>query len=202
MRVSQSVFDDARRKIAEKKAKREEKRATLPWGKVVGPMPSARVWPSSVSAKVYTNVADVQRDFGTKPKKKSPSLWKWWAAKLDALWSVYIKRRDVKSYGNVCRVMKSANCTGTAQVAYHIAPKSLGYAARWNPDNGVAACSACNDGERKNRALYRLHHEIIFGKVLVDNMHALTKTIGKYDVPMLKAMCADFVEKIKGLQKI
>ena len=130
-------------------------------------------------------------------KKSSGSLWKYWAARCDGLWSEVIKARDRKLYGNICRIGKAKNCTGIGKVAYHIAPKMMGKAVRWLVSNGVLACSACNDGERKNRALYRRHHEELFGKAFVDSLHEKKHDIEKYDVPGLQELAGNLMKMLK-----
>lgn len=99
---------------------------------------------------------------------------------LDDLWATFIKLRDRLRYGDVCRVRKARMCSGRGEVAYHLVPKQRGDAVRWDLENGVLACSACNGGESANRDLYADYHVELFGKELIDGLKARSRTLVKF----------------------
>jgi hypothetical protein len=146
----------------DRKTKREEKRATLPWS-------------------------------GKEKRPRSGSMYKWWAARLDSLWGRVVRARDKFFYGNVCRIRKAKNCTGKAEVGYHLVSKARGHAIRWNLDAGVAACARCNDGERLNRVLYDEYHQELFGADFITTLKVLARQTLKVDPSIMKDMAAEFL---------
>lgn len=129
--------------------------------------------------------------------KLSGSLWKWWAARCDALWGKAVRARDRKLFGDVCRIRKAKGCTGQNECGYHLVSKARGHAIRWKLMAGVAACNPCNDGERLNRVLYAEYHDELFGKDFMAALKAISHTTEKYDVPGLKQLAAD-LQKVIG----
>lgn len=129
-----------------------------------------------------------------RPKpKKTPSMAKWWDARLDALWGKAVRSRDRKKFGDVCRIHKARNCTGRNECGYHVISKARGHAIRWKMAAGVAACNPCNDGERWNRVLYDEHHIKIFGKEVIDNLKATSHQTLKLDIPQKKELAAELI---------
>lgn len=87
---------------------------------------------------------------------------------MDGVWSLIVRRRHIalspESSKKLCRICGKR----PIEVGYHIVPKQMGYGVRWLIENGCAACSPCNWGEHKNRALYRKKHIRIFGRERVE----------------------------------
>ena len=129
--------------------------------------------------------------------KLSGSLWKWWAARCDALWGKAVRARDRKLFGDVCRIRKARGCTGRNECGYHLVSKARGHAIRWKLMAGVAACAPCNDGERLNRSLYAEYHDELFGRDFMDALRAISHLTEKFDVPGLKALAVEFQRVIE-----
>ena len=91
--VSASEFKRIRAIAAGRKAKRDEKRETLPWG-------------------IRAAAAPVV-------KRKAKTRRQLLRERLDALWSFYIKLRDRIAYKGLCRICG----TRAIAVAYHIVPR-------------------------------------------------------------------------------
>jgi hypothetical protein len=162
--VPRSEFKAIRALAAGRKAKREEKRESLPWANSIKPKPSG-------------------------------SLWKWWAYRCDSLWGKAIRARDMRLYGNICRIKKAKGCTGRNECGYHLISKARGHAIRWHLAAGVAACAPCNDGERLNRSLYAEYHDELFGHDFMNALREISHTMKKYDVPGLKQL-AEELQKV------
>jgi hypothetical protein len=105
--------------------------------------------------------------------------------------------------GKQCAIKKAQNCAGIGQVAYHLVPQSRGDATRFLRENVVWACAACNNGERWNRTLYRIHHVEIFGRKRIENLELLS--VGPsphYTMANLKQMLKDVREEIAAKGRI
>lgn len=158
----------------------------------------SRVDFNAIRAKAAARKAKATEKRATLPwakrvrKAASGSLWKWWAARCDALWGQAVRARDRRLYGDVCRIRKAAHCTGRNECGYHLVSKARGHAIRWKLSAGVAACGPCNDGERLNRVLYAEYHDELFGRDFMDSLKVLARTTLKCDVPALKDLAATF----------
>lgn len=117
--------------------------------------------------------------------------------KLDGLWSMYIKKRDMYRLGHMCRICGKAG----GAIAYHIVPKQRGDAVRWLKENGVLACTGCNYGEVMRRADYRDKHVALFGRELVEGIEEKARRGAKFSRADLVAMAEDLRRCIEGLRK-
>ncbi len=150
VRVPKAEFDRIRKLARDRKAKREEKRKTLPWAEKGGGE-SAPKAPKKRRKKSLVEVA-----------------WD----RNDALWSEAIRRRDTRLYGARCRICGQTAASGSIMVGYHLVPKKRGAVVRWLLENGVQGCSRCNYGERMNPSKYRDKHVALVGKAMVEALEA------------------------------
>jgi hypothetical protein len=119
--------------------------------------------------------------------KRSGSLWKWWRDRCDALWARAVRARDMKRYGDVCRIRKAKGCTVRNECGYHLIERNR-LATRWDLEAGVAACGPCNLGEMRNRHLYAEHHKKIFGADFMADLAQKSLGIFKPSIPDFKEL--------------
>ncbi len=170
IRVSPAEMARIRAKVAERKAKKEEKRKDLPWGKR-----QAAAEPEVPRNRRKKTERQVMRD------------------RLDAIWSEAVRLRDRKLYGPLCRICHKDPAT----VGYHIVPKKRGDAIRWLLENGIGGCAPCNGGERWNPGLYRDKHISLLGKDLVERLEAKAREHADFSMDDLKRIYSEikaFVE--------
>lgn len=173
--VPRKTFEEVQRKLraaAERKAKRQEKRATLPWGQ-------------------RAPVMLVEPFFAPKPKRESrKSAFKRLWAQLDALWSLAVRTRDAKKTGGLCVICGRR----PIQVGYHIVPRGDA-ATHFDLENGCGACSACNWAELRMRqqspAKIRAKHVAIFGEQKIAALEAKSRQVVKHDTVALQAILAE-----------
>ncbi len=171
---------------ADRKAKREEKRKTLPWAEppeeiLHGPWTKGRV----LTHGTFKGYLVVKR-----PAKTRRKLLR---GKLDDLWAFFIKLRDRIQFGR-CRICN----VRPIEVAYHIIPRGDD-ATRWDEENGCGACHQCNRGEQMNRSRYRAKHVTIFGSQLVEKLEAKARVRAGFTLTDLENMVASFTAKIAAL---
>lgn len=176
VRVSREEFARIKAMAAARKAKREEKRKTMPWGEASeGHRP-----PTDAEKKAHLDSLKPRRP----RRKKSPIELQ--EAKNDALWSLAIRRRDREAYGPLCRICHRTE----ADCGYHLVPKKRGRAIRWLLENGVAGCSPCNFGERNHPGLYREKHVSLVGKEVIETIEARARKAVKLTLEDLRAVGA------------
>jgi hypothetical protein len=169
-RVSGAEIDRLRKLAADRKAKREEKRKAMPWGrgKEVPPAPPAPAKPR-------------------KRRKKSPIEVAW--DRNDALWSMAVRLRDTRLYGKRCRICgQTPESNGASLVGYHLVPKKRGASVRWLLENGVQGCSRCNYGERMNVSKYREKHVALVGVAMMEALEARAHTRADFGLEELLAI--------------
>lgn len=96
-------------------------------------------------------------------RPKLPSI----KALADRLWdllTIYVRRRD----GPMCRICGR----NPGYALFHLIPQNEGNAVRYDPDNVVWGCSACNCGEVNYRARYARKFEQMFGRDYMDILWA------------------------------
>lgn len=154
VRVPKGEFDRIRKLASVRKAKREEKRKSLPWGAV-----------PPLTAMLNAALKKTRR-------KKSPIEIAW--DRNDQLWSEAVRIRDTRLYGPRCRICgQTAGSKGMRSlVGYHLVPKKRGAAIRWLLENGVQGCSHCNYGERMNPSKYRDKHIALVGLPMMEALEA------------------------------
>lgn len=129
-------------------------------------------------------------------KKALGSLRERLCAQLDNAWAYFIKKRALHRTGGYCEVCLRR----PIQVAYHIVPRG-DEATRWDLENGVGACSACNFGELKMRrrspgSIYRRHVKL-FGAERIERLVALARLPSNFGVVELEAMLNEIKRRIK-----
>lgn len=148
--VSRAEFDRILRQAAGRKAKRDAKRPSLPWGQRP---------PADRTAKA--------KSIGTyRPDRQSIK---------DNIVTL-LGHLDRELHGVLCRIHGGHQ----GELAYHIVPQQRGDAARFVPENVVWACGQANYGEKWNRSAYRDIHVKIFGRELVERLEAVARTAKKY----------------------
>lgn len=131
--------------------------------------------------------AAFQAKMAGKPRKVSR---KGLAAKLDDVFSLFIRARDIRANDGKCRICS----VRPIECAYHIVPKMYGKVFRWLEADVVGACHGCNGGERNWRLLYREKHIAIFGQEFYDALWSRRKEAVKYSSADLQAMIKKFQE--------
>ena len=132
--------------------------------------------------------------FGFGPSRKSPRQLLIKA--LDDLFSFFIRLRDKKYSGNICRICGKR----PIEVCYHILPKvSTGHVLRWDPDNAVGSCSPCNGAEYWHRLKYADKHIELFGRKFYNALKARARKKVKYSMADLREIKLEIQRKIEGL---
>lgn len=112
-------------------------------------------------------------------------------ARLDALWSLVVRKRDARATGGLCRICG----TRKIECAYHIHPRGAD-ATRWDLENGVGACFACNYGEQQNRLAYREKHVVLFGRGKVEYLEAAARKISPFSMADLQEIYDRLAQEI------
>lgn len=124
-----------------------------------------------------------------RPKSKSMSKLK---KELWAEVAAYVKERDRKVRGDVCRICGKR----PIECAYHIIPSHEGAATRYDEENIAGACNACNASEKWNRASYVFLHKKIFGAEMVDRLYEKSRQI----VQFKRCDIIEMTERFRGMR--
>lgn len=168
-----SIIRAQREKAAIRKAKREEKRATLPWGR-----PQAQV----------------------QKKRGRPSEHARLEKVLDDLWSYFIKLRDKLLFGGLCRICGSQPIQVAYHIISrgHGAIR----VDLENGCGACCGCNWWELKTRQQRpAQVRERHIKIFGLELIERLEAKKNQSGKMSVGDLREKIEWFKNQIKELIK-
>lgn len=158
-------YQKAIKRAAERKAKRDAKRITLPWGQR-----------TELNAKGKNNVDRPKITHKRKPK--SISLRRQAFNRLVKTCKAYVLlRAEYRSSGN-CEVKIVCGGCGAIEVWYHIFPQSKGNGTKYDERGIVGSCNYCNEGEyaaRKygNYERYEKRHRSLLGEDLYEELEAL-----------------------------
>lgn len=113
-------------------------------------------------------------------------------ARLDALWSLVVRKRDARATGGLCRI-----CGVRAiEVGYHLVPRGAD-ATRWNLENGVGACHNCNRGEQMNRLAYREKHVVLFGVAKMEYLERESRRLARFSTEDLERIYDDLKKELQ-----
>lgn len=118
---------------------------------------------------------------GVRKSPRTPTARQRLRARLDALWSLVVRKRDAMRTGGLCRICGVRQI----EVGYHLIPRGSD-ATRWDLENGIGACHNCNRGEQLNRLKYRQKHVELFGAALIEKLEAKARTLAKYSMADLE----------------
>lgn len=152
------------KKAADRKAKREEKRKSLPWGQRAG---------ASVDLDKTVSQHQTKRK-----RRKRPVSWRRQAFnRLQAKCKEFVLRRAHYRTGGLCEVGMACNGFGLVEVWYHIFPQVKGNALKYDSRNILGSCNYCNAGEyedrKSNSNIYHTRHRYILGRQLFEELQAL-----------------------------
>lgn len=157
-------FEAEKLKAATRKSKRQEKRASLPWGQE-----------SRVLAKkeLYLSVPKIAKRI--KPKRTSSRRHAFNRLR-DTCRRFVLLRAKSRNFG-FCEVGVACRGYGSIEVWYHILPQASGNALKYDDRNILGSCNGCNAGEYRARKcgndLYQKRHEIIIGKAALQELKEL-----------------------------
>ena len=118
---------------------------------------------------------------------KAPTARQRLRSRLDRLWADCVKKRGNRQ--NFCRCERCWD--KPIQVAYHIQPRGDD-ATRWDLDNGIGTCAACNWWEKKNRGRRtRDFHISMFGIAKVERLEAKARTKAHFSMADLQQIYDD-----------
>lgn len=161
--VSRAEMARVRKAIADRKAKREEKRASLPWGSKPKKKPTKL---SQISTRGAIK-AQIVHELGLLDRK---------------LHGPYCR------LATECPKFKKVGYHAV-EVAYHLIPQMRGDAARFLAKNVVWACSDANQGERLNRSLYDDKHIKVFGAARIAEIKEVAREIADFsDADLLEKL--------------
>lgn len=112
--------------------------------------------------------------------------------RLDGLWSLVVRKRDTRMTGGLCRICGVRQI----EVGYHLLPRQHD-STRWNLENGVGACCACNRGEQMNRLTYREKHIVLFGAAKMAYLEREARTIAKFSMADLERIYEDLKKELQ-----
>ena len=133
----------------------------------------------------------------TKLKKQSVSKLK---AKAWKLFSLMIRLRDSDQHGFSKCVTCNANRHYTEMQAGHFISRRHS-ATLFEPRNVHTQDAACNIWKNGEPTNYWLFMERPYGRVVIDELIALSKTSKRFTIPELEAMIEIFNSKIKDYVK-
>ncbi len=170
--VSRAEMARTRKLIALRKEKREEKRATLPWGSKPKKKPTKL---NQISTRGAIK-KQIVHEYGLLDRK---------------LHGPYCR------LGVECPRYKKIGFHA-GEVAYHLIPQMRGDAARFVQSNIVWACSDANHGERLNRSLYDEKHIKVFGAARIAEIKEIAKGTADYSTADLLGILADVRSKLRA----
>src|SRR3990167_8408797 len=106
-------------------------------------------------------------------KKRSPR--KVLVAKLDALFSIFIRIRDKRIFGGMCPFCNKR----PIECCFHFITRSK-YIVRWYENNAVGSCHGCNFNNEFNPALYIQWYINNRGKDAFDALVLVSHQIAKF----------------------
>ncbi len=161
----QAIVRAQREKSAMRKAKKDEKRSSLPWGDKAAKKPR-RIRHISMRGAIKEQIVHLLGLLDARLNGKECRL------------------------GHLCPAYRDLG-KHDGQVGYHLTPQKRGDAARFLPENVVWACHRANNGERWNRDLYRQHHVTLFGAARVERIEAIARTKADYSMADLREKLAE-----------
>lgn len=167
VRLPRAEFDRIARLQREKSSARKSKRAAK----------ALTLWPAPAAAS-------------HKPRRIATARQRL-RARLDTLWSLVIRKRDNRATGGLCRICG----TRKIECAYHITPRSAD-ATRWDLENGVGACHACNYGEQQNRLAYREKHVVLFGAAKIEYLESASRKIVRFSMADLQEIYDNIAQEL------
>lgn len=124
------------------------------------------------------------------PVRKAKNERKRLVAKLDAVFSLYIRLRGKLSTGGICELCQKR----PIEVCFHWVSRG-DYATRWHPDNAVASCRGCNYEETFRKRKYRDIHIERVGEEAREALEAQARTQTHFSN-------SDLQEKIEEIKKL
>lgn len=151
------------KRAAERKAKREEKRAFLPWAKRTE---------LNAQGKKHVSVPKIL----VKRKPKRTSIRRQAFNRLQAKCKSYVLLRAKIRNENCCELGLDCQGYGFIEVWYHIFPQASGNVLKYDERNILGSCARCNAGEyysRKKKTDYHYYedkHQRILGVIVFNEL--------------------------------
>ena len=174
MRLSEVDFKAIRAKVAARKAKRDEKRLALDRQKGSKSLKDA---PGRVQSL-------------NRPRNTRKRL----VAKLDAIFSVFIRTRGKKRTGGNCEICHKR----PIEVCFHWVSRG-DYATRWEESNCVGSCRGCNFEETFRKRKYRDIHIARVGEPAREALEAMARTMTHYTDADLILMATGIKNRLEAL---
>ena len=133
-----------------------------------------------------------------KPKRPRPLTYASLKKRLDAIFSVWTRRRFANSEGMVACICCGAVKRWQDQQCSHFVSRSY-LATRFHPENCAPACQQCNVFKHGNLAAYAAWGVNRYGQDWPQRMVSLSRETGKYSRADLQAMIEDYENRINEL---
>lgn len=184
-------WKQALEKAAIKKAKRDEKRLTLPWGQESRAL---------AQTKLYVGEPKIAKRI--KPKRTSSRRLAF--NRLISTCRRFVLLRAKKRCFGFCEVGVACRGYGNIEVWYHILPQASGNVLKYDDRNILGSCNDCNAGEyraRKNYStIYEDRHRVILGNVAFQELKELE---GRESISTVEAnrRADEYESKIEALNE-
>ena len=129
-----------------------------------------------------------------KKAKKPKSSRKRLVAKLDALFSMFVRLRGKKQTGGLCELCAKR----PIEVCFHWVSRG-DYATRWDPNNAVASCRGCNFEETFRKRKYRDMHIMLIGEAAREALEEKARSLTHFTDADLEAILADLTNRMRLL---
>lgn len=131
--------------------------------------------------------------------KSTTSDYKKAIYKLDAVFSLYIRLKDAKNGFVRCVTCGAKDHYKSMHNGHFISRSKI--AVRWDEVNCHPQCPDCNVRLKGNLEVYETYMINRYGKEVVDNLWARSRSIDKIPTPVILAKIDEYVDKLKQYTK-
>jgi len=115
-------------------------------------------------------------------------------AKLDKVFSKYIRARDAIMYKGVCPFCHKR----PIECCFHFMSR-IAYATRWREDNAIGSCMSCNMQNEHEPTPFILWFIDHFGREKLDYLQALYHSVATYTDNELKLIIGEYKKRLDSL---
>lgn len=179
MRLTKSEYRAILKKTKQRALKRAEKRVILR---------QAGLFEGESTNATLDNKNGLKRKYVRKSTRRRL------VAQLDIIFSLYIRMRDKRLRGR-CPFHDSCSFR-PIECCFHFITRSK-FSTRWDEQNAVGACHACNFKENFNNHIFISWYLSKFGKEQYESLIARSNRIAKHSIDDLERMKSYFKAKLE-----
>ena len=122
-------------------------------------------------------------------------------AKLDKVFSQYVRLRDARHVGGYCACITCGSLHHWKEIdCGHFIPRAR-LATRWDEFNCAAQCKRCNYHRHGEHDIFRAELVRIYGRTAIEAMETKSRLGGKHDLIQLDALLQEYKAKNKKLRE-